>query len=749
MADDNETSDKTADAAARKAADEVKVWLQEISYAQQREKNWRKIASRVVALYEGVKKKTHQYNILFANTDTLAPALYNSVPRPVVKARYNAQSVLPREAAKFAQALLKYLIECTYDGRPDWDSIWEGGVLAALLPGRAVTRLKYEAELVDQPEADPKVEGEGPQESHEKESPAAKQVMAGVPEQAKSETPLPSQLIVDEHLWGEDVPWQNFLHGYARRWANVPWIAFFHPMTKSEFEENFPGIPTQDIQPQTNDDSDSDADEGGSATSTGSTSKDEDKGVSFYPVYEIWDKAKRQIHYVSPLWRDGYLKESLDDPFALASFYPIPEPVQLIRKVNNLVPVCLYTMYEEQAEELNTITLRINKIIAALKIRGAYDSNIDALKGILEADDGTMVAIEEAAALYAQGSNIEKALFFIPIEGLMTVLQGLYQQRLQIKEVIFEITGLADIMRGSSQASETLGAQKLKNQWGSLRLRRMQKRIQRYVKESLALILELAVSKMQPERLKMMAGSNLPSAADRDRARAALQQAAQAQQPPDPQLQAVAELPSLEEVIGVLKNDLQRGYTVSIETNSTLEAEATEDKADVTEAMTALGQGLAGISPLVQQGFLPFDAAKAIMLAVSRKFRFGAEIDEYLSKMQQPQAAGAGGQGDKGSGEPAESPEVTAAKSQTIVASEQAKQRTAQMDAEYAAAEHQYRMEELAARRENLQLQRQLTMAKAQKEMADAMRPPAPPPAPAGPSSGNQPRRNTPPVTKR
>jgi hypothetical protein len=44
--------------------------------------------------------------------------------------------------------------------------------------------------------------------------------------------------------------------------------------------------------------------------------------------------------------------------------------------------------------------------------------------------------------------------------------------------VIFQLTGIADIMRGSSQASETLGAQEIKQAWGTMRLKRMQKEVQ-------------------------------------------------------------------------------------------------------------------------------------------------------------------------------------------------------------------------------------------------------------------------------
>jgi hypothetical protein len=57
----------------------------------------------------------------------------------------------------------------------------------------------------------------------------------------------------------------------------------------------------------------------------------------------------------------------------------------------------------------------------------------------------------------------------VPVNELATTAQSLYQQREQCKNVIYEITGIADIMRGATMASETATAQTIKNQWGTLR----------------------------------------------------------------------------------------------------------------------------------------------------------------------------------------------------------------------------------------------------------------------------------------
>ncbi|MDZ7355886.1 MAG: hypothetical protein ONB55_22425, partial [candidate division KSB1 bacterium] len=98
------------------------------------------------------------------------------------------------------------------------------------------------------------------------------------------------------------------------------------------------------------------------------------------------------------------------------------------------------------------------------------------------------------------------------------------------------------------------------------------------------------------------------------------------------------------QVLEVLRSDLQRAYKIDIETNSTVEPEAVEDQKNVTELMTAIGQFLNGVGPLVQQGVMPFEAAQSMLLAITRRFRFGTEIEDYVRNMKPPAPQGDGGE---------------------------------------------------------------------------------------------------------
>lgn len=624
----------SADSDDHAESDEVVEWLKELDEARKREKDFRREGNRIVSIYEGSKKEVTPFNILYSNTETLMPALYNSTPTPVVQRRFKDEDQLGKMASMVTERALKYLIDDGNTQYTSFDDLMKSATLEALLPGRGLTRFKYDAQLekAENVAAAKMVEADGV------DDPDDKPTEVEVPETVKYET-----------VCGEEVPWDRFLHGNAKKWKDVPWLAFEHFMTREELKGAFgklgAKVPvTELIKDDDQDVSDSDSITKSSASGTA--------GVKVAQVFEVWDKIQRKVVFISPQWKAGPLKK-VADPLKLTGFYPCPKPLTFIGKVSTLTPVAVYTLYEEQAKELNRITIRINKLIVALKVRGLYDSTVEGIEKVMKADDNVLIPAENVAAMLAQGNPLEKAIFLMPIEKLVTVLQQLYIQREQVKTIIYELTGVADIMRGSSQASETLGAQKLKNQWGTLRLKKTQKEVMRYARESLRIIAEIAISKLSTETLKAMTGLPYPTGEEKAQAQALAQQVQQQQmqmaqqaqmagqpppapQPPPPEIAQALALPSWDELLTLLRDDSQRSYRVDIETNSTVDAEATEDKEDISELLNAISQFLNGVGPMVKDGTLPFEVAQGMLLAVVRRYRFGPELEDQLKKMKPP-----------------------------------------------------------------------------------------------------------------
>lgn len=682
-----------------KADPKVQAWLKELDSARKRVKDYRKDASRIVKLYEGGKAAESPFNILYSNTETLAPALYNNPPRPVVQRRFKDDDPLGKVASDVARRSLEFLIDNELGDYTPFDDLMTQAVLEALVPGEGVTWFKYDASIVKQPEPNNPTEGQEDQTGE------------GEVEAQQGEIhPEPLEQVEYETVCGEAVPWDRFLHGYAKQWKDVPWVAREHFMTRDELVKNFgeeighriPLNISGKAHAEKTDDGDDDSEKVIDA-----------EGVDLGHVFEIWDKETKMVRFLAPSYPQGFVKE-VEDPLQLSGFFPMPRPLVLFPKISSLVPVPLYTMYEEQAKELNRITVRINKIVQALKVRGFYDSTLEGLEKVLAADDNVLIPAENVAAMQ-QGQTLEKAIWLMPLEKLVAVLQQLYVQRQQIKQVIYEITGISDILRGASVASETATAQNIKNQWGTLRLKKMQKQIARYVRDCLRIMGELAMTKFSQQTLAQMTGLQFPTAQQKQQAQAMLQQIQlQAQQQPQvpgqppapppappPQILAAAQLPSWEEVMGLLTNDLQRNYRVDIETNSTVDAEATEDKANMGEFLNAIAQFMNGAAPLVQQGVLPFDAAKSILLAVTRRYRFGPEVEDELKKMQPPQQQGNGADAkakadlEAAQAEQKVKMEMLAMDKQLKEAETAAKLEELKRKGEFAAAQHAMKLQEL------------------------------------------------------
>ena len=488
------------------------------------------------------------------------------------------------------------------------------------------------------------------------------------------------------------------LYGYAKTWAKVPWIAYEQEIDKEEAERLF-GEETAGKLTYT--DADAKSDEGKA------TEKQDQPtgGRATCRIYQIWDReGGKTVKYVCEQYQLGVLKEE-SDPLGLTGFFPCPKPLTFLHKSYGLTPTALYTLYEEQARELNEITRRIRNVTKAIKAKGVYDGSLgDDIKKLLEADDNEFVPADSAATMAEKG--FDQAIWFMPVDKLIIVLRELYTAREQCKQVIYEITGISDILRGSSKASETLGAQEIKTQWGTLRLKNKQAEVQRYAKDLLRIMLELAASKLSEETWAKMTGLPFLLSAQYSELTAVAQalhmevQRIQATQPPPqpgappppppPQVQQLQQLqqqlqtPQWAQVLELLRNDLSRAYRIDIETNSTVEADATDDKQQIQEVMGAISQLLNGLTPLVTSGALPFQAAQGLLLAVVRRYRFGAEIEDYIKAMQPPKPP------DEGKGE--------AAKQQMAVAQKQVQMQ--QKEAEGAIRLKQMEAEQQAKQRE-------------------------------------------------
>lgn len=609
--------------------DIVEYWMREIGAAKKREKNFRKEGERILSIYGGRKIKDTPFNILYSNTETLLPAIYSQVPIPVVQRRFKDEDQIGKQASEASIRVLKFLLDTNVEGYETFDEAMGAAVLDGLLPGRGITTVKYDAEINEAAPGPMDDDGNPLEEGAEKPETPENDTEVGEEETGDIEN-VPYKGA--ELVCCETRQWNKVFFGYARKWSKVPWICFEEHIDKEEAERLFGEELASQLTFTANEQQHQTETEGTDYEADETMDEGAKKTTC---VYQIWDKTTRKVCYVSEQYKDGYLKE-LDDPMQLTGFFNMPKPIMFLAK-NDLIPVALYELYETQAKELNNMTRRINLLIDAIKARGVYDGSLgDDIKRMLDADDNELVAADTASSLAVE-KGFQNAIWMWPVEQLITVLRELLNARESCKATIYEITGISDILRGSTVASETATAQKIKSQWGSLRLKRLQKEVQRYSRDLLRMMLEVAATKFSEETWAKMTGLPFNTSETQSQLMQIAQIAQMTGQPLDPKTQAQLQMPAWGDVLKLLQDDMQRAFRIDIETNSTVEAEATDDKEQMAEAMNALGQALNGLTPLVVNGSLPFQAAQAMLLVIVRRFRFGTEIEDMIKAMTPPQ----------------------------------------------------------------------------------------------------------------
>ena len=545
-------------------------WRMELKLAEKAEKSWRTDVSRVLDIHAG-KKKT-EFNILWANTQTLAPALYNRTPRPDVRRRYRDEDPTGKDVADVLERGLAYSVD-----HYDFDPMMETVVRHVILTGRGVARVRYnrteeqrdvlapvevaedgffaDGELIDPAEV---TQGEnGPE------------IVVGTEDALTYET-----------VECEVIQWDRFCMSPARSWEEVRWVAFAHRMTRKELTDNFGAI-GKDVNLSLSDaESEQPSDEIAHAFKRAA-------------VWEIWDKTNKQVVWIADDHDEPLDQE--DDPLELEKFFPIPRPVYSIPG-DTMVPVPEYTIYEGQAKELDDITKRIKALTKALRVRGLYDGSVEELSSLLTAADETMIPVQ--GFVLAEKDGLSRAVQFMPLAEIAGVLMQLYQTRDQVKNTIFEIVGIADILRGASKASETATAQNIKAQFGNLRLGSRQKEVQRFARDLFRLKAEIMAEKFAPETLENMTGK-----------------------------------PISEEMLAIMQGDSTRGFRVDIETDSTIAIDEAAEQEAISKLLTSVVTYMQGIAPLVQQGAFTKEAAVSLLLLAVRRYRGSREVEDTINSL--------------------------------------------------------------------------------------------------------------------
>ncbi len=555
-----------------------------------------------------------RFNILWANVQTLMPALFAKSPKPVVERRYLDRDDVGRTASVILERCLTYELD---DG--SYTAALKKVVLDRLLPGRGVAWIRYEPKFTPMPG----------KTQEAKEAPAP-----GVQE---ATTDAPIEQVASESVIVDYIDWRDFKTSPARTWEEVWWVDKCVYMTRKELVARFGDVGKK---------VDLDWSPVGSNVS-GTTPDPSDTKNSRAKVHETWDKRDRKVYW----WAESYKEELLDeraDPLGLEGFWPVPKPLFATLTNDSLIPIPDYVEYQDQATELDDLTARISNLTKAIKVAGVYDASQGELKRMFEEGfENELVPCDNMAEFSSKaGANGMGHLWLLPIKDMAATLLTLYDARERVKQSLYEITGISDIVRGQATAgAKTATEQRIKGQFASMRLNDMQGEVARFARDTLRIMGEIIAEQFDPMTLFEISGfeeyakeqwppeiqsppvapmmghnggppmetnppqpamGGIPPAASSSLAAVGSGAGSAASlpsplmppmgmmaPPPDPQQVARAKAAEMfTKAVALLRNDKLRGFRIDIETDSIVEPDQQEMQQARTQLMGAISQFL-------------------------------------------------------------------------------------------------------------------------------------------------------------
>lgn len=453
-----------------------------------------------------------------------------------------------------------------------------------------------------------------------------------------------------ERVCYEHVDRKDFLCDPARYWDEVDWVANGAWMRPDDIEERF-GEKGRDLVER--------------------LQKEQNYGEvenDTIQVWEIWCKSQKCVVWVADDCEE--VLEKADPHLKLDGFFPCPRPAFATLKRRSLIPVPDMLYYKDQLEEVNDLTRRIHALAEALKVRGFYAGGGDLGAAVERAitmagDEQILIPVPAMGDLLAKSGG--DPIIWMPLEVIANTIQSLIELRRQVIDDVYQIMGMSDIMRGMTEAGETLGAQRLKQQNSSFRVRDKQNELVRLARDIVRIGAQIMAEEFSDDTLIDMAQMDLPTDAEvkkqiaevKKKAKDALEDAktkadeatAQGQQV-DPAefeqaqmgiiqqsqeaLTQIQGLVTIDQVMDFLDDEKLRPFILDIETDSTIYPDEQAEKAARAEFMSVFSGGMPMMQAAAAMGPEALGLVGGVFKFALAPYRVGREleglIDDFVDK---------------------------------------------------------------------------------------------------------------------
>jgi len=574
MAEQNQTFETIDD--IKGEADEVTRWHVELDAATRELEKFTRQSERVVKQYRDDRQdsggngpddsESIKTNIFWSNCQVLQSSLYSRPPKVDVSRRFKDFN---DDVARVGGSILERLLNTDLEtDDSDFDVSIRQAIQDWIIVGMGQLWYRYEVET----------------ETYE--VPAAIDPMTGM----EMGEPTVEERILDEDAISDYVFWKDFLWSPARIWQEVRWVARRVYMSRDQMVKRFGAVgklvPLH--QPKRR-----------AGAQTGIAKNDT---WSRAEVWELWDKESREVYWVVQGF-DKFLDRK-PDPLKLENFFPCPKPALANVTTTSTVPRADYIMAQDQYTQLNTLATRINFLVRACKVVGVYDKQSEGVQRMLQQGiENQLIPVDRWAA-FAEKGGLKGSIDWLPVQAVAEVINNLRADYAAQKQELYEVLGIADIMRGASVPDETATAQSIKAQFGTSRIQFKQYELGAFVRDSQRIKAEIICRHFQPETI--VKRSNIMNTPD---------------------------VEFVKDAVALLKNPDSEAYRLHIESDSMAAMDWAAERDSKGQFLTAVSGFLQTMSPLAQAmpQSVPY-LLKMLQFGMTG-YRVGSGIESVLDQM--------------------------------------------------------------------------------------------------------------------
>jgi hypothetical protein len=617
-----------------KTNDLAKRYLREIDRYNRSVSEWYEEADNIEKVFLDEMRSssdTRRFALLWANIETLKPAVYAKLPTVLCSRRYKDRDIVARTAAE----LMERATNTTFD-LYHADEAFKLVRDDRLLVGRGQGWVRYEA-VIERIEEKPAEEGA---------------------------EPTYREKLIAEKACTDYVHWEDFGHNVARFWSEVWLVWRIVYKTHEEVSERF----GEEVANRLN--------YTAKAPHAAANPRPGDEEDNRCKIYELWDKMRGITSWLA----DGEKEflESGPPPIKFRDGFPCPEPCYATKTSKQLIPRPDYRYYRDQAKEINDLTDKIGRLTQWLIVKGFVPGGPSTVadpieEALRDKENHELFQQVDSWKEWTERGGANKLIDWLPIQAVVAALQAAIQARNQLIQDVFQLTGISDILRGQTDPNETLGAQELKAQTGSRRLKNVKDDLSRWCRDMALLVAEVVSEQFSPKSIAEITGyhyepmemrrlmmspppgdgmngpTRSPLMLPAPGAAPGMPQATPLipQQPMNPMMQQMMghnggpdmdagddddNLTFSDDVMELLRNDRMRSFRVDVETDQTGQADENLEKQRAVEMLNVVGGFLERSIKVVAEVPHFGPVIKEFLMLTARRFRIGKGLEDTMDR---------------------------------------------------------------------------------------------------------------------